>query len=412
MRLPRLADVAIAVALLSLALIGTQNPTGLGTASGREHDALAYVLLVGQTLPLAWRQILPRTVLWLVFAPWAVYVGVGYSDNPASFALYVALYGVAAYVPRRSAVINGVAVAALTMTWTATGVLFTDYVPWTSLIAVLFAVVVPMLIGFADFRRRERLTELELAEERREQAQRAIAADAVRVERARIARELHDVVAHEITVMTLQAEGARRLAKDTDPRVTDALATISASGRTGLSEMQRMIGLLRASEEDAARPDGDGRAAGLGADLAPMPSLATIPALAQQVHDAGLPVDLEVEGDAPLPAGVELSAYRVVQEALTNAMKHAGPGARATVRIARSPAALDIRVEDDGRGVVSAAARQSGGHGLLGMRERVQALGGTLDYGARRGGGFQVHAVIPADGARRTAAARTAKGGR
>ncbi|WP_062380673.1 sensor histidine kinase [Demequina pelophila] len=437
----RLGDVAIAAALLVLALMSAFNAGALGLPVGRAHDAFGYALLVAQVVPLVWRQSAPRTVLWSVFAPWVAYVGLGYSDNPASFALYVALYGIAAYLPRRSAVTHGVVVAGLTLAWTAVGVLITDYVPWTSLIAAALAVVVPMMIGFVDHRRRERITELELAEERREQAERVIAADAVRAERARIARELHDVVAHEITVMTLQAEGARRLARDADPRVTEALATIAASGRTGLSEMQRMIGLLRASEEDAERaeerdreaaraagaagtggPDGPGRGGSRGVGgpdgpepdgRAPMPSLAGLPALAQQVEDAGLPVELSLSGTAEVPAGVELSAYRIVQEALTNAMKHAGPGARARVRIERRPDAVEVAVEDDGRGAISEAARQSGGHGLRGMAERVQALGGTLDYGPRRGGGFRVAAVLPTGrddavvrGARRVRGAR------
>lgn len=406
----RLGDVAIAAALLVLALMSAFNAGALGLPVGRAHDAFGYALLVAQVVPLVWRQSAPRTVLWSVFAPWVAYVGLGYSDNPASFALYVALYGIAAYLPRRSAVTHGVVVAGLTLAWTAVGVLITDYVPWTSLIAAALAVVVPMMIGFVDHRRRERITELELAEERREQAERVIAADAVRAERARIARELHDVVAHEITVMTLQAEGARRLARDSDARVLEALGTIAASGRTGLAEMQRMIGVLRATEQEAADTVERDRAA---LDMQPMPALAAIPALTQQVADAGLPVELSIVGTAHVPAGVELNAYRVVQEGLTNAMKHAGPGARATVTVDREPARVLVVIEDDGRGVISDAASQSGGHGLRGMAERVHALGGTLEYGPRQGGGFRVRAVLPStDDQVGHRSANTMKGGR
>ncbi|MDN4478079.1 sensor histidine kinase [Demequina sp. SYSU T00039] len=399
LKTPRWGDIAIAAALLVLGLIGVSQTVDIGVSRGHPYDAIGVALVVAQVVPLAWRQHYPRLVLWAVLVPWLIAVGFGYPDTAAMFAIYVALYGVAAYVARREALLHGAAVLAVMIAWTTVGVLVTDFVPWTALVAVTLAVIVPMMVGFVDFRRRERLTELEVAHARREQAQRTVAADAVRAERARIARELHDVVAHEITVMTLQAEGARRLAKDSDERVVQALGTISESGRTGLAEMQRMIGVLRASEQEAAEAaEHDRVVAGVplsDADLAPMPSLAAIPQLAQQVEDAGLPVDLTISGTSHVPAGVELSAYRIVQEALTNAMKHAGPGARATVAVERRRRLVRITVDDDGRGAISDAARLSGGHGLRGMRERVQALGGALEYGPRRGGGFRVMAELP-----------------
>ncbi|MDN4482841.1 sensor histidine kinase [Demequina lignilytica] len=399
LKTPRWGDIAIAAALLVLGLIGIAQTVEIGVTRGHPYDAIGVALVVAQVVPLAWRQHYPRLVLWAVLVPWLIAVGFGYPDTAAMFAIYVALYGVAAYVARREALIHGAAVLAVMIAWTTVGVLVTDFVPWTALVAVTLAVIVPMMVGFVDFRRRERLTELEVAHARREQAQRTVATDAVRAERARIARELHDVVAHEITVMTLQAEGARRLAKDSDERVVQALGTISESGRTGLAEMQRMIGVLRASEQEAAEAaEHDRVVAGVpltDADLAPMPSLAAIPQLAQQVEDAGLPVDLTISGTSHVPAGVELSAYRIVQEALTNAMKHAGPGARATVAVERRRRLVRITVDDDGRGAISDAARLSGGHGLRGMRERVQALGGALEYGPRRGGGFRVMAELP-----------------
>ncbi|WP_062294035.1 sensor histidine kinase [Demequina phytophila] len=406
---PRWGDIAIAAALLVLALIGARGAGDLAAAP-RDYDALGVALIVAQVAPLAWRQRYPRIVVWAILVPWIVAVGLGYPDTAAMFGIYLALYGLAAYVPRRTALLHGGAVLALMIAWTVVGLVVTDFVSWTSLIAVTLAVVVPMMIGFVDFRRRERITELELEHARREQAQQVVAADAVRAERARIARELHDVVAHEITVMTLQAEGARRLARDSDARVSEALETIAASGRTGLAEMQRMIGVLRATEQDAVDTAERDRAL---AELEPMPALAALPALAQQVEDAGLPVELSVEGTAHVPAGVELSAYRVVQEALTNAMKHAGPGAHAQVTVARSPGEVTVLVEDDGRGIISDAARQSGGHGLRGMAERVHALGGSLEYGPRRGGGFRVRAVLPsADDQVGRRSTSTTKGGR
>ncbi|MCB2411443.1 histidine kinase, partial [Demequina sp. TTPB684] len=298
----------------------------------------------------------------------------------------------------------GGATGGLIFIWTMIGVFATDYVPWTAPASVALAVVVPIIFGLTERGRREKLTEFELSAERRQQAARIAAADAVRAERARIARELHDVVAHEVTVMTLQAEGARRRIAKTDPDVAEALATISDSGRKGLAEMQRMIGVLRTSEREleheAATLTGRKRAPALvgttdADDLAPMPSLAAIPALVKQVEDSGLPVRLAIAGTSHVPAGVELSAYRIIQESLTNALKYAGTGASATVTVRRRRDAVTVTVEDDGRGVISDVISSSGGNGLAGMKERVAALGGRIELGARQGGGFRVHAVLP-----------------
>lgn len=165
-----------------------------------------------------------------------------------------------------------------------------------------------------------------------------------------------------------------------------------------------MIGVLRASEQEAnERADADralaaGHVPARGSvldGLSPMPSLAALPPLVRHVQESGLPVTLEISGSAHVPAGVEVSAYRIIQEALTNALKHAGPGASAEVTVKRTADAVRISVTDDGRGTTSESVRLPGGHGLTGMAERVQALGGSLSHGPRRGGGFQVHAVLP-----------------
>jgi signal transduction histidine kinase len=200
--------------------------------------------------------------------------------------------------------------------------------------------------------------------------------------------------------MTLQAEGARRKAESLDPATAAALATISESGRKGLAEMQRVIGVLRASEieaeEEAAELTGQApRESRPAVDYEPVPSLAALPRLTQQVADAGLPVELEVMGSAHVPASIELTAYRIVQESLTNAMKYAGPGASARVRVTRTADTVAVLVEDDGRGAISDAAQSAGGHGIDGMRERVAAIGGSLHIGPRKGGGFRVQARLP-----------------
>ncbi len=399
--MPRAGDALIAVGLFAIALIGLYE---IGSDARPEVTPKAIVLIALMTLPLAWRHRAPRTILWVSILAWMIFVAIGYPNAASILGLVVALYGVGLYLPRRSALLHGIGAILVVSAWTAMGVLTSDNVQVAAVISTLVALVIALGIGLSDNRRHLRLTELEIAHARQDQARKNAAADAVRAERARIARELHDVVAHEVTVMTLQAEGAARLAKDGDPRVAEALHTISESGRTGLMEMQRMIGVLRASEAEAA--EGVTGRATLGEsddaaaehhtafDLLPMPSLAALPDLVQQVEDAGLPVSLEVSGSAHVPAGVELSAFRVVQESLTNAMKHAGPGANATVAVVREADAVTITVEDDGRGVIS-EAMHSGGHGIDGMRERITALGGTLDVGPRSGGGYRVHAVLP-----------------
>lgn len=395
---PRLADALIALAVFAVALMGSLTAADLFEGPARDFDALAVGLIALATLPLAWRHAAPRTVLWTCTAAWLFFVGIGYVDSAVIFGVIIAVYSAALYLPRRSAWLNVGAVAVLLIGWTILGSVVAQEVAVLTFVQVAIVLAIPFAIGIADSRRAARLTELELDQQRREQAQRIAAADAVRAERARIARELHDVVAHEMTVMTLHAEGARRRADD--PAVTEALATIAESGRKGLTEMQRVIGVLRASEEEAeqeaAALTGQAPAAERPAvEYEPMPSLAALPRLAQQVEDAGLPVELEVLGSAHVPASVELTAYRIVQEALTNAMKYAGPGAKAHVRVTRAADVVVVLIEDDGRGAISDVAQKAGGHGLDGMRERVAAIGGTIDIGPRKGGGFRVQARLP-----------------
>lgn len=404
LRPPRWNDALVVGGLLVLSVMWAASLTGFQYAEIRPMDPVGYALLVAMVIPLLWRQRYPRAVLWLTGAAWIVVVGRGYEATPAMLGLFLAIYGVASYMPRATAIRHSAGLLGVMLAWTAVGTLASDAVPTSAVFAIPVAVIVPFAIGVSDRRSRQRVSELEVAHARREQAGYEAATDAVRAERARIARELHDVVAHEITVMTLQAEGARRRLGGADSEMTETLATITASGRKGLEEMQRMIGVLRASELEATeRADAD-RALATGAaapgasamdGLTPMPSLAALPTLVRHVQESGLPVTLEISGSAHVPAGVEVSAYRIIQEALTNALKHAGPGARADVIVKRTNDAVHISVEDDGRATPGDGARLPGGHGLTGMAERVQALGGALSHGPRRGGGFQVHAVLP-----------------
>ena len=219
---------------------------------------------------------------------------------------------------------------------------------------------------------RERNERLRAEQEERERR-------AVSAERSRIARELHDVVAHAIAVTVLQARGARRVLGTDDAAVLRALDAIDHTTTQALSDMRRLLALLRDTEDSP-----------LGA---PQPTLERLPALVDDLRGSGLPVDLHVTGSpAAVPPGVELSAYRIVQEALTNVLKHAGAGARATVDLLYGDEALELRVEDDGCGVDGSGTP---GHGLVGMRERVRLHGGELRAGALPGGGFEVSARLP-----------------
>jgi signal transduction histidine kinase len=212
--------------------------------------------------------------------------------------------------------------------------------------------------------------------------ERALAAErAAADERNRIARELHDVVAHSVSVMVVQASGVRRLLKDDQEREREALLSVERTGRQALAEMRRMLGVMRSGEEPAAA-------------LAPQPGLQSLDRLVAQVEEAGLPVTLRIEGERPeLSPGIDLSAFRIVQEGLTNALKHA-KGARAEVLIRYSDDGLHLEVTDDG---TTASNGDGMGHGLVGMRERVALYGGTLEAGPREGGGFVLRADLPVE---------------
>jgi signal transduction histidine kinase len=201
-------------------------------------------------------------------------------------------------------------------------------------------------------------------------------------ERARLARELHDVVAHAVSMVVVQAEAGAAAGGPPD-RVEEAFDAIADTGRTALAELRRLLGVLRSPGEAGPRE--------------PQPGVAQLEPLVESVRRAGLPVEVRVEGaDRPLPPGVDLSAYRIVQEALTNSVKHAGP-ARASVLLRYGERDLELEVVDDGRGPRTGSAA---GHGLAGMRERTALLGGELDAGPAPGGGFTVRARLPLEPSR------------
>jgi signal transduction histidine kinase len=232
---------------------------------------------------------------------------------------------------------------------------------------VVVMLLIRRIVGDRDSRAR-------LAERERDVAAR----EGVVEERARIARELHDAVAHSVSMMVIQAGGERRALGSDGGSTREVLQTIEQIGRGALTEMRRLVGMLRTDSSDR---------------LAPQPTLADLPTLMTQVREAGLPVEFAVDGERrELPVGIELSAYRIVQEALTNVLKHAGR-AQAAVRVRYAPDSLELEITDDGGGIP--ADVPGGGHGLAGIRERVTLYGGKFDASARLGGGFAVRVLLP-----------------
>ncbi|KOU00002.1 histidine kinase [Streptomyces rimosus subsp. pseudoverticillatus] len=256
----------------------------------------------------------------------------------------------------------------------------------TGLLTVPF--VLAWVLGDSVRTRRAYWAQLEEKAARLEKERETQSRIAVAAERARIARELHDVVAHNVSVMVVQADGAAYVLDASPEQAKQALETISGTGRQALAEMRRLLGVLRTGEQPES------------GEYVPQPGVEQLADLIDQVRGAGLPVDFRVVGEPrPLPSSVELTAYRIVQEALTNTRKHGGPDVGATVRLSYQDGELDLLVEDDGRGAQHELYTGGGadglGHGLIGMRERVGMVGGSLDAGPRPGGGFRISAVLP-----------------
>jgi signal transduction histidine kinase len=286
-------------------------------------------------------------------------------------------------------VIGGLRWSIIIVQLTGTGYSVSDLAVRDQFVALGVAVVVacaPLVIawlwGGVVHTRHAYLQEALDRASRLERERDALARLAVVEERGRIARDLHDVVAHSLSVVVLQADGARHVLETDPARAARALEVIGRTGREATAEMRRLLGVLR-SAESAPEPE-----------RTPQPDLIQLETLVGQVNSSGLPVTLAVTGDlSAVPASAGLTAYRIVQEALTNTLRHGGPEASAEVRAEVRPEGLSIQVLDDGRG--AAAANDGAGLGLLGMRERAAAVGGQVTAGPRTGGGFRVEAWLP-----------------
>jgi signal transduction histidine kinase len=339
-------------------------------------SSTAAVVLVLATLSLAWRRRAPFAVLAVNSAVLVVSEVVGYTlVRPLPFAVLVALYTVTARVSVATSVGTGAALGlvAVVAAIVRSGSLDDDIVDQLVALAAGWMLGVGVRLG----RIRTALLESGAAHLVREQAVQTRLA--VELERARIARELHDVVAHHVSIIVAQA-GASGRVFDTRPEYArSALHSIETVGREALTEMRRLLSVLGPDEPEAV--------------FAPQPGLGEVSALVAQMAQADVPVDLAVRGSPRrLPPGVELSAYRIVQESLTNTLKHAGP-TRASVVLDYGTDVLELQITDDGRG--RSAAEATSGHGLAGMRQRAVLLGGRLTTGPGPRGGFRVTAVLP-----------------
>src|SRR5215469_12788077 len=361
-------DVLVTLLAMALAL-----PNLFKADPHRAPGATALVVLVVITAPLLVRRIWPIPVFGWILATQipAVFWDRNLTAGPA---LVIALYTVARLQSRRDAL----ACAGVLELAVLTGaLLFAGGGWWTNLIFLSGLIAAALGLGLYTGTRRAYLAELRDRADRLERERDQQAALAVAAERARIAREMHDIVAHHLTVMITLSEAAIAASASSPERANDVMRSVADTGRRALADTRRLLGVLR------QRPSQDPGQEAAGT-LQPVPDLTQLDTLIEQVRSAGLDTTLEIQGQVPdVPAGVQLTVYRLVQEALTNTLKHGGAGARASVRLRYLPGELLVDIDDDGAGATTAPATAGVGSGLLGMRERVHAYGGGVQVSAR-----------------------------
>lgn len=374
-----LKDGVLALTLTLLAFVPTLSHLGaqIGDLPERPANALGVGLVLAQTLPLAVRRRWPSACLTVIAGAFAVHQALGFATTFASVGLYLALYSAGAHQIRfRHGLVvvasAGYAVLAVALDRLGSPQSTPDY------LAFCLALAAAWLVGSMVRTRRT-----EEAKQRRLAAEVATAA-----ERARIARELHDVVTHHVTAMVVQADAAQFLLTSAPERAGEGLTAVSDTGRRALTELRYLLGVLEATGESAsADPAGAGRA----------PALGRVGDLVEQARRSGQPVEFSEQGERrPQGVDVELAAYRVVQEALTNAMKYAG-GKPTRVLLRHGDEHIGVEVTTDGPAAAPDTRKPdpAGGRGLAGLRARVRMLDGELEAGSRPGGGFEVRATIP-----------------
>ena len=388
-----LAVVAAAVGVSILASVLPPDPESARAVA-------AHLLVLAHTLPIAVRRRYPLATLAWALATGTAFASLGLALIPLSLAILVYVYTAAARSPRRASLIGLAATELLLgLVWLANPGAIGDR---SSLVGDWLAVAGAWWLGHGTRRRQEAVAAAEERARELERAREELASRAVTEERLRIARELHDLVAHSMSIVAVQSGVGAHVLDSQPEEARKALDAVETTSRQALVEMRRLLGVLRQESE----PQGS---------LAPAPGLAEVEALAADVARAGVRVEVRIEGARPeLPTGLDLSAYRIVQEALTNTVRHAGP-ATARVAVRYSPTEVAVEVVDDGGGAAKGSESASGrrpadsdrqirrsvrrsGHGIAGMRERAALYGGTLEAGPLPDGGFRVAATLPLHG--------------
>ncbi|TVR33584.1 MAG: sensor histidine kinase [Nitriliruptor sp.] len=379
---PPPSDILLAV-VLSLPAVVSYALEGGGPAEG-SAPWVGWPLLALIFVPLAWRRVTPSLTISVTGLSTAAWFLLGTTDPSGASAVVptavmVAMYSVAAYGSR----FDGVVSMLITQFFVAVSILSVMSSDDVSVYNLVVNVLLFLGIWALGDRTRVRRDLVEQLTARAQQAEesRELASDlAVADERTRIARELHDVIAHTVSVVVVQAGAGRRVAANDPAGAEAALASIESIGREALSDLRRMVGVLRDEVP--------------GGDLTPQPTLADVPDLVDRLAAAGLPVTLRFDGEQrALPPGIEVTAYRIVQEALTNVLRHAGVVRAVEVTVGHTGDAVTVTVVDDGRGPATDGGVP--GSGLVGMRERVGLYDGALEVGGRPGGGYRVRATLP-----------------
>lgn len=381
--------IDVGAAGLGLFLAATDVAHGGFEATQRPPDALAYLLLVGQILPFAIRRRAPIAVMYVMVVSLSLYWILDYPAG-ADAAGIVAIYSAVAYGTNRPRTWAHAAMGIVALT-AAASILSIDFfideegVSPLVVLGVISLHIAAAVFGEVIYERRQRGIRLQARAALAEAEIETRARLAVVEERTRIAREMHDVVAHGMSVISVQASAAQEIARTDPERTISILEDIEATGREALTEMRRMLGLLRSDDDHAG-------------SRTPQPSLANLNSAIAHCVEAGLPTELVITGDEHrLAPGLELAAFRITQEALTNVIKHAGSSAVATVTLDYRSTELELSITDTGRGAVSSLTSAGGGNGLIGMRERVDAYNGRLVTGPNPGGGYQIRVVFPLD---------------
>jgi signal transduction histidine kinase len=372
----RVLDATVAVLLLVVTVIPLATRSLV--AGQRPSDIWAYLLAVALCVPFVFHRRFPVAAITVACCALVLYAVGRYNAYPG-LPIFVLVAGVSLHSTRRRALLAaGLAAVALSVAvWLQPERVATA----STWVASLLAVAVAWLWGENLRNRRARWAAMEERARRLEAEREERDRQAVTDERLRIARELHDVVAHSMSVIAVQSGVANHVIDSRPAQARQALATIEATSRSALVELRRLLGVLRQGDDPVA-------------SLEPNPGMAEIGRLADQIRSAGVEVELKVEGEpGDLPPGVDLSAFRIAQEGLTNVLKHGGGVARVLVRY--SPGAVAVEIADDGRAGTDGAPAEGTGHGLIGMRERVAVFGGQLTAGPVPGGGYQMSARLP-----------------